>query len=343
MEKMIKHWFHSCSIIVIVLLLVSTTGCFETISNFDIDPKVMRANPYLNAIELNNETLEEYALSIIQTCKQNEPACWLNQIYRHIVENYQYISDPEDEEVIQSPGETIKRNGGDCEDLTILLISLLENIGMDSYLVLTDTHAYALAVDINPNLLWPYVEESLVKQIEQDNDKKIRKIYNDTILLKRKSNWYYGGNGSTLSDSFDSLLFSYRVSSSRPVDLYLVPSITDFHALNNETTFNHFSSYHQTEITKTNDSCAMNTRGGIIISNTNFRSTSITVEIEQYFKPSFYSLFENNTVSSYKLDGKNSIVLDPTAGAYGYPGYDANVTGEKTAFDPVTKNYVYLG
>lgn len=342
MEKMIKHWFQSCSLVFVFLLLLSTTGCFETISNFDLDPKVMRANPYLNKIELNNETLQQYALSIIQECQPSEPACWLNQIYRHIVENYQYISDPEDEEVIQSPGETMTKKGGDCEDLTILLISLLENIGMDSYLVLTDTHAYALGIDINPNSLWPYVEESLLKQVEKDNDKKIRKAYTDTVLLKRKSNWYYGGDGRNLSDSFDSLTFSYNISSTRPIDIYLVPSIKDFHSFTNETTFNHFTSCQQTTIKKTNDSCTMKTYGGIILSNTGFRSASVTVEIEQYFKPSFYSLFENNTISSYELDDKKSIVLDPTAGIYGYPGYDANVTGEKTAFDPVTKDYVHL-
>ncbi|MBS3778722.1 MAG: transglutaminase domain-containing protein, partial [Candidatus Thermoplasmatota archaeon] len=325
------------------ILIVSTTGCFEIISDFDLDKEVMRANPYLNKIELKNETLQQYALSIIQECQTNEPACWLNQIYRHIVENYQYISDPEDEEVIQSPGETITRNGGDCEDLTILLISLLKNIGINSYLILSDTHAYALVIDINPDSLWPYIEESLLKQVKEDNDQKIRKVYTDTIILKRKSNWYYGGDGSNLSDSFDSLRFSYNVSSTRPIDLYIVPSIQDFHSFNNETTFNHFNSCHQTEITKTNDSCTMNTYGGIILSNTGFQSASVSVEIKQYFKPSFYSLFENNTISSYEVDGKKSVVLDPTAGVYGYPGYDANETGKKTAFDPVTKDYIYLG
>jgi hypothetical protein len=42
------------------------------------------------------------------------------------------------------------------------------------------------------------------------------------------------------------------------------------------------------------------------------------------------------------IQGKQSIVLEPTAGVYGYPGYDANVTGKKTAIDPITKEYFYL-
>ena len=43
--------------------------------------------------------------------------------------------------------------GGDCEDLTILLNSYLENLGIETYLVLTDNHAYTLACDIDPKKL----------------------------------------------------------------------------------------------------------------------------------------------------------------------------------------------
>lgn len=326
----------------IFILLISLTGCFETISNFDIDPKVMRANPYLNKIDLDNETLEDYALSIIQSCESTDAACVLNKIYRHIVEEYQYISDPEDEEVIQSPSETIGLKGGDCEDLTILLISLLENIGINCYLVLTDTHAYAIAVNINPSSLWPYVEESMIVQVEKDNDKNIRQFFSDTITLNRKSSWYYGGDGSNLSVSFESLTFTYDLSSNRPIDLYVVPSKEEFNAFVNDTSFTHFPNCQQRTSTLSNESCTMETYGGIIIHNPGFKKASVTIEIEQYLKPSFYQLFKNNSISSYTLDGKSSIVLDPTAGLYGYPGYDANVTGEKIAFDPLTKEYAYL-
>jgi len=342
MKRKNSHWMNHTICVVILILVLSTTGCFESLSNFDLDPEIMRANPYLKKIKLNNESLHNYAFSIIQQNQSTEPASILTQIYRHIVENYHYIPDPEDEEIIQSPFETITKKGGDCEDLSILLISLLENIGITSYLVLTESHAYALAVDINPNSLWPYVEDSLIQQVEKDKDEQIRQVYSDTITLKRKSSWYYGGNGSSLSDSFESLILSYQLSSTRPISVYIVPSIQDFHAFTNKTSFNHVQSCKQEEITELNDSCTMDTYGGIIISNENMRTTYVTINLEQYFKPSFYSLFKNNSISSYNLNGKQSVVLDPTAGVYGYPGYDANVTGEKIAFDPVTKDYVYL-
>jgi hypothetical protein len=326
--------------LIMILSLILTSGCFDSISNFDFDNVVRRANPYLNKIEVDNQSLHDYAFSIIQECQTQESACILNKIYRHIVENFQYISDPEGEEVIRSPFDTIKIKGGDCEDLSILLISLLENIGITSYLVLTDTHAYALAVEINPNELWPYVEESLLQQFEKDNDKTIRQYFSDTIEVG--AGWYYGGDGSNLSDSFESLTFTYTVTSSRPIDFFVVPSYEDFNQSYNQNSFDYYNSCYYENQEYISDSCTIYQYGGIGILNNHFKPVVVDVELEQYYQPSFYTLFQNETISSYKINGKQSVVLDPTAGDYGYPGYDANVTGEKIAFDPITKDYVYL-
>ncbi len=326
--------------VIIIFSLLSTQGCFESISNFDFDNVVRRANPYLNKIELDNQSLQKYAISIIKECNTTEPACILNQIYRHIVENFKYISDPEDEEVIQSPFETIKIKGGDCEDLSILLISLLENIGITSYLVLTDTHAYALAIGFEPNTLWQYIEESLIQQVEKDNNETIRQFFSDTIQVG--GGWYYGGDGSNLNDSFESLTFTYTIISSRPIDFFIVPSYEDFNQSYSQHSFEYYPSCQYENQEFISDSCTIKKYGGIGILNNHFRPATVTVELEQYFKPSFYSLFQNESISSYNINGQQSVVLDPTAGDYGYPGYDAKVTGEKIAFNPITKDYVYL-
>ena len=326
--------------IVIILIILSTSGCIDSISNFDFDTHIRRANPYLNKIEVDNQSLQDYALFIIQDCQTQDPACLLNQIYRYIVENFEYISDPEDEELIRSPYETIQLKGGDCEDLSILLISLLENIGISSYLVLTDTHAYAIAVDINPLALWPFVENSLLQQFEKDNNETIHQFFSDTIEVG--GGWYYGGDGSNLSDSFESLTLTYTISSSRPIDFYVLPSYEDFNLSYNKDSFEYFPSCRYENQDYISDSCIIDQYGGIGIFNDHSRPVTVTIELEKYFKPSFYSLFQNETISTYTINGKPSIVLDPTAGDYGYPGYDANVTGEKIAFNPVTKDYVYL-
>ena len=137
------------SFLIIILLTILLCGCLDFIENFDLDPTVTRANPYIKKIIFNDINLRAYANSIIKDCKSNDIECQINSIYRYIVENYNYISDPIGTELIQSPEETMQIGGGDCEDLTILYMSLLENIGIKTYLVLNKTHAYSLVYDVN--------------------------------------------------------------------------------------------------------------------------------------------------------------------------------------------------
>ncbi len=60
------------------------------------------------------------------------------------------------------PLETLYRGNGDCEDLSILLISLYEQMGYRSALLLMPTHA-AASVSMNPELVrWPRVEAEMV-------------------------------------------------------------------------------------------------------------------------------------------------------------------------------------
>ena len=82
--------------------------------------------------------------------------------------------------------------------------------------------------------------------------------------------------------------------------------------------------------------------GGIILSNENWQDATVSVSIEFYFHPSFYELFKDEKIVTYNIDGVNCVVLDPTAGTYGFPGYDGGVIGEKTAIDPITLEYHFL-
>ncbi|MBU0496840.1 MAG: transglutaminase-like domain-containing protein [Candidatus Thermoplasmatota archaeon] len=329
--------------IAVLLLLVGLSGCNEVIKVIDTDPVIERANPYLDKIVMNDIDLRAYANSIIGECSTNNKECQVNAIYRHLVENYNYVSDPEGVELIQTPEETIQINGGDCEDLTILLISLLENIGIKTYLVLTDTHAYSLAYDINSNDLWNYVEPSLINQVEKDWGENIRQSFKQTFVLKGNYHWYYGGDGSSMVNIIDYLNISYSINSDRPLHLYIVPSGEDYDKLVAGESFMHYPDYEKENILKINDSFGfLFSYGGIILSNENYQDATVEVDIEFYFKPSFYGLFGDEKIISYNIGGADCVVLDPTAGLYGFPGYDAEILGEKVAIDLMTKEYTYL-
>jgi hypothetical protein len=325
---------------------VAVSGCTILESNnglFNFDPVIQRADPYISKIVTNDITLRTYANSIIRESSSDDKESKINAIYRHIVENYNYLSDPEGVELIQTPQETMQVKGGDCEDLTILLNSLLENIGIKTYLVLTDTHAYSLAYDVNTNNLWTYVEQSLVKQVENDWGENIRQTFNQTFVLERYNNWYYGGDGSPVTSPIQYLNISYDIESSKPLHLYIVPSREDFDLMSKNRPFNNYPSCEEKNVLRIEGICPyLDKNGGIILSNKNIGDATIKVNIEFYHHPSFYELFKNQTITSYEIDSTNCVVLDPTAGEYGYPGYDAGLTGKKIAIDPISKEYVYL-
>lgn len=64
----------------------------------------------------------------------------------HFVSNeIHYVSDPDDGfEYAKKPINTLISGGGDCEDQTLLLCSMLESVGVRTYIAFTDEHVFAL-------------------------------------------------------------------------------------------------------------------------------------------------------------------------------------------------------
>lgn len=66
-------------------------------------------------------------------------------IYYYVVRNTRYIDDPKGIDVVKTAQETINDGGGDCEDLSLLMISLLENVGVNTYFIEGRLHTALLA------------------------------------------------------------------------------------------------------------------------------------------------------------------------------------------------------
>jgi len=332
--------------IVVLLLVVGFSGCNEInnlVEEVELDPVIQRANPYINKIVTNDIELRAYANSIIKDCPTNDKECQINLIYRHIVENFNYLSDPTGVEFIQSPQETIQVGGGDCEDLSILFNSLLENVGIKTYLVLSDTHAYSLVYDVNPDELWGYIEKSFIEKVEKEWGESIKYSYEKTSVLGGNEVWYYGGDGSTFSDYIEYLNISYEITSDRPLHLYIVPSQSDYENYTQGKTFYHFPDYEESNVIDTKGIFPYSdTYGGVLLANEKWNDATVQVNLTFYFHPSFYEYYKDNEITYYLIDDKDCIVVDCTNGELSYPGYDAGIIGEKTAIDPITKEYTYL-
>ena len=86
----------------------------------------------------------------------------------------------------------------------------------------------------------------------------------------------------------------------------------------------------------------MTTFGGIFLLNNNTESATINIDFLFTFQPSFYETYNKNALTVYEIGGKDCVLLDPTIGDFGFPGYDALVVGQKTAINPLTTQYLVL-
>jgi hypothetical protein len=327
----------------------------------ETDPVLKRANPYLDKIVLEDIGMRSQAASYTAGCPHGDKECQISSLYRYVVNNYEYYSDPRTREFIQSPAETIQVKGGDCEDTAILLISLLENLGTKTYMVFTEDHAYALACDINMDSMTSYSIESLKEKIieswQEDYGEDATIITDDGELFVESKpssetvvidpnytlSW---GTGDPLPEDFEYLNIMYTIDSSEPLDIYFFPTEDDFQDWLNNTAYDEYVDCRRQNILSTSSSCdELNRSAKIVFSNTEWQEADVYYELIYRFKFSSTVLdpsLEETKLNYYTLGDQKCIVLDPSAGAYAYAGFDANVTGEKVAVDPVTREYYYL-
>ncbi|TAL61321.1 MAG: hypothetical protein EPN88_14895 [Bacteroidetes bacterium] len=320
------------------------------------DPIIQRAEPYLSKIILEDASLRSRASSIAYDCPSGNKDCQVNSIYMSVVQNFKYFNDPRNTEYIQAPQETINVQGGDCEDLTIYLNSLLENIGIKTYLVLTDSHAYSLACGMDMDDLSQYIEDDIVKQLGEEltseTNFKIQKQNGYYYLVSEKTQKisinprrliYLGGDGSKISSPFLFLKLDYKISTDVPVDIRIVPNEYEFNNYASGKQYMHYQSCQENGVFETSDSCKISERGGIVISNPeSSRSATVEYTITNSYALSIYDIAQQAKIVHYNINGQTCVILDPTLGKYGYPAYDTNIVGKKTAIDPVTKEYVFL-
>ena len=331
-----------CGVAIIVIVVASPLTCQIA----EIEPYEVRlAKPYVEEIVRDDAELRELASAVVQGYPDREGQ--VNAIYRYIVENFTYIADPEDAESIQSPFETLDSNGGDCEDLAILACSLLENIGIRTYLVLTENHAYALVSGINPDNLWSYINKSLQEQFVEDRD--MVSSIDEAFELSAGYVYYYGGDGrvfpieaATFGDSvvkIESLEIDYSVSSSEPVNIYILPSRDEFDSLIERRSFQHYPDCQGQGVYEMQSTCEIPRYGGIALQNPTSRNAMVDARVTFSYKV----YFEGLKITYYTLKGEQAVVLELTAGKYGYPGYSPMAEAErKFAIDPATEEYFSL-
>ncbi len=286
------------------------------------------ALPYVDNIILDDAALRSTASEVTGGCRTD--TCKVFKIYRHMLASVEYIEDPVmGGEHISSPRDTLKRGGGDCEDLTALLNSYLENMGIKTFIVLTEKHAYSLACGMDIPELKKRVNDSLYKGLEER-----------TISLAPGKSIFIDKAGAGLKWMRKEAII-FRLRSTQPVKVMVMGSRKDYELFEKGLPYLHHSRCEASGVRKLEKIC--NTEGGgvggLMIENTSGRSARVGVAMEYVESDSRFAL---GRVTYYKVAGSFCVVLEPTAGENGYPGYSLEKQSLKIAIDPRTYKVVDL-
>jgi hypothetical protein len=305
------------------------------------DEFLQTAQPFLNKLDLDDSELRTYANTILTGCDASSTECFVNALYRDVLLNYTCLVAPMNNATLQTPQQTIQKKEGTCEDLSILLCSLLSNIGMTSYLVFTNTHVYAMVSDVNADDLWHVAEQSLIHQVEDVFGESIMQAYYFTTTVKpsepNNEVFFAGGEkNKTFDGLIDYMTIDYSFNSDLPLHFFVVPT-ADLDP------FTPIPEWTQLNVTTAAGIIPqLYTFGGIVLYNPWELNATVTLDLTFSFQASFYQTYNEDTLTVYRAWGKDAILLDPTLGDYGFPGYDDSVTGVKKVIDPFTKEYITL-
>jgi hypothetical protein len=102
---------------------------------------------YLSRIDYRDEQINILATrTVVNADTRDDDVRKAEAILDFVSNEIYYVSDPEDGvEYAKKPITTLLAGGGDCEDQTLLLCSLLESVGVKTYIAFTDEHVFALA------------------------------------------------------------------------------------------------------------------------------------------------------------------------------------------------------
>jgi len=99
---------------------------------------------YLNKIDYRNEQINLLALKKVARSNDDD-LTKATALLAFVSRDIRYISDPDDGlEYAKDPFTTLIAGAGDCEDQSLLLCSLLESVGVKTYMAFSDHHVFIL-------------------------------------------------------------------------------------------------------------------------------------------------------------------------------------------------------
>jgi len=100
---------------------------------------------FVDSLDPNVKGVADRISSLACDYSENYMVCQTKAIYSFVKDNFDYVRDPASYEYVKTPLESLNNLGGDCDDASVLLASLLGSIGVKTRLVFIPRHVYVEA------------------------------------------------------------------------------------------------------------------------------------------------------------------------------------------------------
>lgn len=259
--------------------------------------------------------LRQLAQKITEGCPSNDKDCQVVSLYHYVQSGINYLADPQGRDFIQNPSETLQIKGGDCEDLSILLMSLLVNVGIETYMVFTPKtaeaggHAYMLACGLNQERVNFFIEQTLLT-------KSSSKEINESYIVGAKKWRYWPISISKPTE------IQYTVAANRPVDVMVFTSVSELQQFLNGYQAKIFPCPGK-NLLNISGSCLVQPGSVFAVLNNDLADITANVHIK-YISQQLQANSNFNMMQTYNVNEKQCIALDPAIkGNFVIPGQEA--------------------
>ncbi len=107
--------------------------------------EIYSAEQYPSLIDPSDPVIKQVADRIVSLSCDGSKVCHAKALYYFVIQNFQYVSDPNRYEYVKSAKESLTTLTGDCDDASVLLANLLEAVGIRTRFVFIPGHVYVQA------------------------------------------------------------------------------------------------------------------------------------------------------------------------------------------------------
>ncbi|WP_277656681.1 hypothetical protein [Seleniivibrio woodruffii] len=243
---------------------------------------------YSSKVLHNDPALAELTASITAGC-YGDVYCQVQNIFEHIRGKVPYVGEPDGVENILAPYETLAK-GGDCEDLSILLASMLNTIGLRPYLVVVPEHMYVMACGLNGGQVF---QPTLIN------------VFNQTTQT--------GGNKAFMMELKKLDHVQIEADGSSPFDITVFPSRFEYERYREKKQANYYPDCSAKGVMNFSKECLFS-RDNAVLMVSGSEPVVVSMRVDSVRMPN---------VRQYRYDNMSCIMLDPS-----YRGNAADIGSE---------------